>query len=250
MATKTDARFILFDANSLKKGAIDELEVFLKTNGFLQKDANGISVNVNDSSTSLLNLWTAQKTSNELALKATITYVDNAIAGLKWKNPIIDIIDQATLDGIISPSTGERYIINDGVNINQIAQYNGSSWDYTSPQENWTLMRESNDRGYTYDVDSTDSFKWVFAGIKQTESFIVEKFTLSGTDITNKKVTLTYAPTNANYVKLTVIGGCEQENTVDFGVNTSTKEVSWNGLGLEGVLAEGHKLVISYSKLG
>jgi len=199
---------------------------------------------VNDTVTALTNLWTSQKISNELSTKASISYVDNAIAGLKWKAPVINFVTQATLDGL-SPQTNDRYIIADGINANKIAQYNGASWDYTVPLDNWTVMRKSDDKSYTYDLDTT---AWVATSVGQSESEVVEEFTLSSGDITAKKVTLTYTPVNANYVKMDIIGGCAQDNGTDFTANASTKEVSWSGTSLDGLLAANDVLRISYEK--
>jgi hypothetical protein len=239
------ARFLKKDSQSLKANASDELEVKIKSGGFLQRTVDGLEVIVNDTVSALTNLWTSKKISDELATKASISYVDNAIAGLKWKAPVINFITQATLDGL-SPQTGDRYIITDGIATNEIAQYNGVSWDYATPSDNWTVMRKSDDKSYTFDADTS---AWVATSVGQTESEVVEEFTLSAGDITAKKVTLTYTPVNANYVKLDILGGCAQDNGTDFTVNVGTKEVGWSGTGLDGLLAANDVLRISYSKM-
>ncbi len=103
------------------------------------------------------------------------------------------------------------------------------------------------DMFYSYDMGTS---AWDDVGyIIQAEIRIVEEFTLTSTDITNKKVTLTYAPVNGDYVTLDVYGGGAQDNGVDFSVNTATKEVSWSTLGLDGILEAGDILRITYSKL-
>jgi len=73
----------------------------------------------------------------------------------------------------------------------------------------------------------------------------VDKRTLDATDISNKFVTLDEVPTDTTDTRLVVIGGIEQEYGADFVVSGST--VDWNGLGLDGVLAIGDKLVIIYN---
>jgi hypothetical protein len=241
-----DARFIKKNADTLKSNTSKELEVKIKSGGVLQKTVDGLEVKVNDTVTATDNLWSSSKISNELSQKASISYVDNAVAGLKWKQPVIDFIDQSTLDGL-SPQTNDRYIITDGTNINKIAEYDGATWNYTVPQDNWTLIRKSNDKAYSYDGDTSS---WVdIGGISQVEQRVVEEFTLSSTDITNKKITLTYTPVNQNYVTLDVIGGGVQDNGIDYIVNTATKEVSWSGLGLDGILEAGDVIRVTYSKL-
>lgn len=74
--------------------------------------------------------------------------------------------------------------------------------------------------------------------------FAQEDFTLTGTDITNKYVTLSFAPSPANETSVDVIGGIKQDYSVDFTVSGS--QLSWNSLGLEALLSSGDKLVITY----
>lgn len=75
-------------------------------------------------------------------------------------------------------------------------------------------------------------------------SFIVNKFTLTPTDITNKFVTLTQAPAVPSQTSLDIIGGIEQDYGPDFTVSGTT--LSWSGLFLDGVLSSGDKLIIYY----
>ena len=245
--SKVKAPFILINDDTLKSNVSRELEVKIKSNEVLEKTADGLRVKVNDSATATDNLWSSTKVSNELAQKATQTYVDNAIAGLKWKAPILAFKTQVQLDAL-SPQAGERYIVTDSTNANKVAQYSGSAWVYTSPVDNWTVVCKSDDKAYTYDADTS---AWVYkGGITQSENNIREEFTLSAQNITDKKVTLTYTPVNASYVNLNVVGGCAQDNGADYTVNGTTKELSWSGLGLDGLLASGDVLVVTYSKLG
>jgi hypothetical protein len=73
--------------------------------------------------------------------------------------------------------------------------------------------------------------------------------TLDNTDITNKYIILTEAPTTKTLTRTVPIDGIEQEYGVDFEVTTddSDKRLSWNGLGLESLLASGDKLIITYN---
>lgn len=240
-----DGRFVKKNADTLKHNTSKELEVKIKAGGVLEKTVDGLNVKLNDASTATDNLWSSSKIASELGSKASESYVDNAVAGLKWKKPVINFITQSALDGL-SPQECDRYLVTDGTNENKIAEYIDEAWVYTAPQDNWTLIRKSDDRAYTYDEDTTS---WTdIGGVTQPENAIVEEFTLAGGDITAKKVTLTYTPTNANYVKMDIYGGGPQDNGVDFSVNVGTKEVSWSGLGLDGLLEAGDVLRISYSK--
>lgn len=244
---KVDGRFVKLNDETLKKNVLNEVELKIVAGGVIEKTVNGVQAKLNDSQTATDNLWSSSKVASELSTKATTSYVDSAIAGLKWKNPVLDFKTQVQLDALL-PQSGDRYIVTDGTNINKIAQYNGVTWDYAVALDNWTLIKKSDDKAYTYDADEVAAFKWVYkGGITQSESPITEEFTLAAGDITAKKVTLTYTPVNGSYVKLDVIGGCPQDNGVDFSVNVATKEVSWSGLGLDGILAAGDVLRISYS---
>lgn len=78
-----------------------------------------------------------------------------------------------------------------------------------------------------------------------TTRYRVELFTLNGTDISNKFVTLATAPVTANLTQLTVIGGPLQDYGTDFTV--SGTQLSWSGLFLDGVLVSGDKLVVTHN---
>lgn len=239
---KIAARFLKLVSTVLQVNSSDELDIKITSGEHLEKTTNGLRVKVSDTTTATDNLWSSTKISDELATKASESYVDNAIAGLKWKQPVINFITQTDLDAL-TPNSGDRYVVTDGDNINKIAEY-GTAWTYITPLDNWTITRKSNDHAYTYDADSAS---WAdIGGISQSESEVVDEFTLTSTDITNKKVTLTYTPTSASVVKLDVIGGCAQDNGTDFSVTVSTKELSWSSLGLDGVLAAGDVLRVSY----
>lgn len=95
---------------------------------------------------------------------ATKSYVDSLVSGITWKKPVKDVV--STLPS--SPSTGDRYLINSGQDINKIAEYNGSSWSYDIPSDNWAVFVSNGDYALTFDAESTDSFKWIqFTGAGQ-----------------------------------------------------------------------------------
>lgn len=77
----------------------------------------------------------------------------------------------------------------------------------------------------------------------------VEKVTLNSTDISNKYIVLAEAPSSKPITRLVVIEGIEQEYSVDFEVTNDDagKRLSWNGLGLESILADGDRLVVIYT---
>jgi hypothetical protein len=75
-------------------------------------------------------------------------------------------------------------------------------------------------------------------------TYKVNLFTLSSTDITNGYVTLSTAPITAANTILTVIGGPMQDYSIDYTV--SGTQLSWSGLGLDGILTAGDKLVVQF----
>jgi hypothetical protein len=72
----------------------------------------------------------------------------------------------------------------------------------------------------------------------------VEYPNLSAGDITAKQITLAALPATASKVKLDLIGGSPQIYGDDFLVSGSI--LSWNGLGLDGVLITGDRLRVVY----
>ena len=83
------------------------------------------------------------------------------------------------------------------------------------------------------------------------ETRIVEIVTLDATDISNKyNDDLTQVPAAATAVTITPVGGIPQQYTVDFTVITDGADINrinWDGLGLESLLADADKLIVSYS---
>lgn len=83
------------------------------------------------------------------------------------------------------------------------------------------------------------------ADITSLRSYKPEFFTLSALDISNKFITLAETPTDLIKTRLIPINGVEQEYGVNFTVSGTT--LSWNTLGLDGVLEENDKLIVIYN---
>lgn len=76
---------------------------------------------------------------------------------------------------------------------------------------------------------------------------IRDTFTLTATDMTNKYVELTSDPVE-NTVRLDIQNGIPQRQVVDFTlVGSSPTRLSWNGLGLDGLLEAGDTLIVIYN---
>lgn len=78
------------------------------------------------------------------------------------------------------------------------------------------------------------------AGVSYFPQPVLELTTI---DISNKQITLSRTPTTAEETRVIVVGGINQEYGVDFTVSGDV--LSWNGLGLDGVLEAGDKLIIT-----
>jgi hypothetical protein len=99
---------------------------------------------------------------------ANKTYVDSAVQGISWEEPVLDIQTDASLDPGASPTTGDRYIITasgtlhanfgtiTGVGDNDIVEYDGADFvvDYDASTEG--------EGGAAYDEDSNATY--VFNG--------------------------------------------------------------------------------------
>jgi len=77
--------------------------------------------------------------------------------------------------------------------------------------------------------------------------WVIEEFTLTASDIASKQVVLANTPLNngSSTLTLTIIGGLEQYENLDFTLTDKT--ISWNGFPLENELAEGDKLRVKYA---
>ena len=72
-----------------------------------------------------------------------------------------------------------------------------------------------------------------------------EHFTLNATDITNAYVLLGMVPATLTMVRLAVVGPGWQQYGLDYTAEAA-KKVTWGGLGLDGILEAGDKLIIEY----
>jgi len=75
---------------------------------------------------------------------------------------------------------------------------------------------------------------------------VIEEFTLTPENITSKQIVLANTPSDKEALTLTIIGGLEQHENLDFTLMDKT--VSWNGLPLENELSEGDVLRVKYFK--
>ena len=81
-----------------------------------------------------------------------------------------------------------------------------------------------------------------------TGSGIVNPFVLNSTNISNKYVDLAMVPIAPSNIRFIVMEGIEQRYSTDFILildgSSQLKRVSWNGLGLESLLAINDEIII------
>lgn len=93
----------------------------------------------------------------------TKDYVDNTVANLSWQT---SVIDKDLTTSPVSPATGQRYIIAgtggdwSAGTINDVAEYNGITWDFYTPIEGWTLWVTDENIWYVHNGSA-----WVDIGI-------------------------------------------------------------------------------------
>lgn len=80
---------------------------------------------------------------------------------------------------------------------------------------------------------------------KKPQNREVERFTLNSTQATNQEVFLAKTPKNQGSVTLDLPNGSVQ--ILGFDYDVSGNRVFWDGFALETLLAEGDKIIITYS---
>lgn len=87
--------------------------------------------------------------------------IDQAIQGLSWQEPVIN--EQTTPPG--APTAGDRYLVTataTGAWVGQednIAEWNGSSWDFFTPSEGWVVRNNTSDVFRLYDGTAWGAFE-------------------------------------------------------------------------------------------
>ncbi len=109
---------------------------------------------INDTATSATSLWSSQKINTEIY---------NAIRGLEWQD---SVKNRTTTTPPTTNAEGDRYIIPSGATgawsskTNEIAHWNGTAWEYYTPDVGWSVYVDDEDKNYVYNTDK----KWVRSG--------------------------------------------------------------------------------------
>ncbi|NPV52228.1 MAG: DUF2793 domain-containing protein [Firmicutes bacterium] len=126
-----------------------------KTAAEIAGHINNVTIHrlINDSGTGPTDLWSAQKIRNEIELaKHNI-------------EPQASVKDQHLTTPPSTPAVGDRYIVPAGATgawvdkTNQIAEWNGSAWDFYTPQIGWTCYVDDEEKVYSWNGSA-----WVRTG--------------------------------------------------------------------------------------
>jgi hypothetical protein len=79
-----------------------------------------------------------------------------------------------------------------------------------------------------------------------SDAFNVEFKTITLTDVLNQFAIVTNIPASAVKTKVEVVEGQPADYGIDYIVDPVLKKIDWAGLGLDGILAAGDKLRITY----
>ena len=88
---------------------------------------------------------------------SSISTINSFLSAIHWRQSVKSILSTPP----VSPTTGDRHLIGlsaTGVwntHDNKITEWNGSTWDFYTPQANWNVMVTNVDREYTYDGDTS-----------------------------------------------------------------------------------------------
>ncbi len=127
----------------------------------------------------------------------------------------------------------------------------GSSVTLTALTTDWNIGSSATITGISDPVSNSDAVNklWVENLINTAASKRdVEQFTLSASDITNKYITLSAVPETAADTVLDVKGAPDQDYGSDFQMDgTNTDRLTWDSLGLDGILRAGDKFTVIYS---
>jgi hypothetical protein len=140
-------------------------------------------------------------------------------------------------DNILTPATGDRYIIN-GTGDNdfagqdmKIAQYNGTSWTFIQPQDGDIVYVDALNSNYQYDADTNT---WNEASVPDQELEIEDlvvsvdsKLTL-GTE-PRGKVEVTVFDINTGEYKITLVSDLTNTDMSITGTEITLVSASYNG---------------------
>lgn len=184
---------------------------------------------INDSGVSSTGLWSSQKINTEIY---------NAIRGLEWQ----DSVKSKTVTSPPATNTkGDRYLIPTNATgawsgkVNQIAHWNGSSWEFYAPEIGWSVYVDNENKNYVFNgttwVRSGEANQNIIAGNGLTGGGQADEVTISigqGNGITvnsesisakaGKGITVDSNGINANVDGVSIIYDSANGNKLTVGV--------------------------------
>ena len=153
----------------------------------------------------------------------------------------------ATSFDLGSPADGDVSIATDGIQDTHIDWGDGAG--QVSASDWVTDANASPGLGWSPAVSNVqDALESTEAGIDALEERQVDQFTLASGDITAKSIQLSAEPTSPAKTVLVVKSGVAQQYADDFEIAAgSPSTLSWDGLGLDGVLETGDKITVVYA---
>jgi len=159
-----------------------------------------------------------------------------------WSLPVESkvIVDPTTL----TPSIWQRWIVGIGStgdwnsHDDEIAQWNGTSYDFFIPEVGWAVYVKDVTGLSTFDGSNWNDLSGASSGIEEFST------TLTSTDISNGFVDI--GQTINSLVDFRIRGAGTQHESLDYEIGTPNSRVSWTGLILDGQLRIGHDIVILY----
>lgn len=183
---------------------------------------------INDSSTNVTDLWSAQKINTEIS---------NAIRGLEWQD---SVISKSILAPPSSPVKNDRYIVPAGATgvwsgkSIQIAHYSGSAWEYYVPLQGWSVYVDSENKNYVFNNSA-----WVRSGEANQNVIAGNGLTGGGQ---GDSVTLTVGAGNGIVVASTNVSAKAGKGIV---VNATGIEANVDGSSIIYDTADSNKLKVS-----
>ena len=134
---------------------------------------------------------------------ASKAYVDAGIAGLSWKEAALDYVTDNTIAPLTEVS-GNRYVLAkdggiphagwDGASAGDMVEFDGASWDATTPADGDAVFIEDVDTGYVYTGTAWTPFTGAAAytwgdGLSNTSGTTIDVLVGNGIQITADAVT-------------------------------------------------------------
>lgn len=201
---------------------------------FANLEVEGLKVNddIDANSNKVVNLATPTAGTDG----ANKDYVDSAIQGIVWQEPIID--ELATPPG--APTAGDRYLVIATASgawegeENSIAEWDGDAWVFFAPQDGWAVWNQTTNAQKNFNGTAWVAF---------------------GSTVNHNNLTGLQGGTTSEYYHLTetehgaMTGGAESDadahHTHDSKADTATEIIAGDGLSGGGDLSESRTLDVN-----